>query len=433
MKSLSILLLGLPFLLSAKTEQKQFFMSSDQGIRFEEGLNWQQVLAKAKAENKNIFVDCYTTWCGPCMMMEKEVYGLQKVGDVFNNRFICVKMQMDSTAKDDDAVRASYADARHLERSYGVNAYPTFLFFSPEGQILNKTMGAQSADDFIQLAGGVMDPEKNYYHLLKEYKHGKRNLTEMGFLARTGMELVRDTAQSREVAREYMRLLKADDYFKIWNIEFLREFTTSPKDVGFAFFFLHADSINAIMDQGDTYAQQFVQMFIYNEMVLPEIKDDQHPMPDTIRWNKIEEAIRLKYNDYYAERVITGARSDWNLRQRNWPEYTKYFVRFVEKFGPKQGPSAMLEWVLNNYAWAVFLRSTDNGELNKALSWSGRAVMMDPNANWMDTYANILYKLGRSNEAVHWETVAGKVDPNDGNIQTNLEKMNKHLPTWPQE
>lgn len=40
--------------------------AQDTGIHFEHTLTWQQVQEKAKAENKYIFIDCFTTWCGPC-------------------------------------------------------------------------------------------------------------------------------------------------------------------------------------------------------------------------------------------------------------------------------------------------------------------------------------------------------------------------------
>ena len=39
--------------------------AQDRSIRFEEG-SYQEVLAKAKKENKLLFIDCYTSWCGPC-------------------------------------------------------------------------------------------------------------------------------------------------------------------------------------------------------------------------------------------------------------------------------------------------------------------------------------------------------------------------------
>jgi thiol:disulfide interchange protein len=45
-----------------------------QGLKFETGLNWEQVKQKAKAENKLIFLDVMATWCGPCKYMDANVY-----------------------------------------------------------------------------------------------------------------------------------------------------------------------------------------------------------------------------------------------------------------------------------------------------------------------------------------------------------------------
>ena len=43
-----------------------------EGIKFENG-TWAEILAKAKKENKYVFLDAFTTWCGPCKWMDKEV------------------------------------------------------------------------------------------------------------------------------------------------------------------------------------------------------------------------------------------------------------------------------------------------------------------------------------------------------------------------
>ena len=48
-------------------------LMATQGIHFEDGVSWQHVQQKAKAEDKYIFVDCYATWCGPCKQMDKKV------------------------------------------------------------------------------------------------------------------------------------------------------------------------------------------------------------------------------------------------------------------------------------------------------------------------------------------------------------------------
>jgi thiol:disulfide interchange protein len=56
----------------------------DVGIKFESHLSWNEILAKAKTENKYIFIDCYTTWCGPCKYMSKNIFTQKEVGDYFN-------------------------------------------------------------------------------------------------------------------------------------------------------------------------------------------------------------------------------------------------------------------------------------------------------------------------------------------------------------
>ena len=48
-----------------------------QGIEFEKG-TFAEVLAKARKENKMVFMDCYTTWCGPCKKLEKAVFPQKK-------------------------------------------------------------------------------------------------------------------------------------------------------------------------------------------------------------------------------------------------------------------------------------------------------------------------------------------------------------------
>src|SRR5262249_586043 len=90
------------------------------GVKFEQELSWKEVLAKAKAEHRSIFVDCYATWCGPCKAMDKDVYPNLRVGGSLNGRFIAVKMQMDATLKDSEEVKGWYADAKALMNQYKI-------------------------------------------------------------------------------------------------------------------------------------------------------------------------------------------------------------------------------------------------------------------------------------------------------------------------
>ena len=66
-------------------------VAQDRSVAFEE-LTFQEALAKAKQNNKLLFVDCYTSWCGPCKMLAREVFTNNEVADYFNAHFISLKV-----------------------------------------------------------------------------------------------------------------------------------------------------------------------------------------------------------------------------------------------------------------------------------------------------------------------------------------------------
>lgn len=407
-------------------------ISNAQGIRFEEGQSWQEILMKAKATNKYIFLDCYTTWCGPCKQMEKEVYSNQQVSDLCNDKFISVKIQMDTSKSDNELTKASYTDADYINKKYKINAYPSFLFFTPDGKFLNRREGAMEVGGFIKLVNDVINPKKNYYKLLDNYRQGKSDIAETGYLARAGI-ILGDTTTARKIAKAYIIQLKKQQWLIKDNIEFMREFTNGSNEKGFELFYNHADTINKIMKFND-YSQEIIHPIIYREVIDPAFVAATK-LTSIPNWATLKAKIKKKYGEYYADRVIYGARYGWEYKQKNWAEYIKYYVLFIEKYmhfsDEHLEEGSMEDFIWNNRAWQVFQYSNKKEELTKALCWSGHALMMNPIANWMDTYANILYRLGREKFAISWEEVAAKLEPSDMDIQANLEKMRRKQPTWP--
>lgn len=138
---LSIALLSSAFIFDSESPSKEILAS--EGIDFFHG-SWEEAKAKAAAENKPIFIDVYTTWCGPCKMMSRYTFTDEKVAEYYNKNFVCVKS---------DAERG---EGVTLARKYKVRAYPTLLYTDKEGKILHKTEGALSANAFVQLGEKVM-------------------------------------------------------------------------------------------------------------------------------------------------------------------------------------------------------------------------------------------------------------------------------------
>src|SRR5581483_3216005 len=117
--------------------------TSSDSIHFSTEKSWQQIKTEAKVEGKFIFVDCYATWCGPCKMMDKQVYTNDSVGAFMNDHFVSVKVQMDTSQSDNQYTKDWYQIAHELQSSYKVNSLPTYLFFSPNGEIVHKEIGAK--------------------------------------------------------------------------------------------------------------------------------------------------------------------------------------------------------------------------------------------------------------------------------------------------
>ena len=58
---------------------------AQEGVGFRD-ITLEEALQQAQTENKLVFMDCYTSWCGPCQEMTKKVFPQKAAGDYFNRR-----------------------------------------------------------------------------------------------------------------------------------------------------------------------------------------------------------------------------------------------------------------------------------------------------------------------------------------------------------
>ena len=154
------------------------FCTLGQGIDFSE-LSLDEALQVAQRENKKVFIDFYTVWCGPCKQLSRDVFPQKAVGDYFNPRFISLKCD------------AEKGDGPALARKYGVRAYPTLVFLDAKGELLYSFAGASDAATLIErvqrgldenlsserlqarYAGGERTPELIYYYAISLFENGK--------------------------------------------------------------------------------------------------------------------------------------------------------------------------------------------------------------------------------------------------------------------
>lgn len=155
MKKLTTLILSLLCLTIAQA----------QGIEFQSG-SWAEIQAKAKQLNRPIFIDVYTSWCGPCKMMATETFPQKEAGDFFNANFVNYKID------------AEKGEGIEIAAKYGVDSYPTCLFIAPNGETVSKFMGYKKVPQLLKEGRKALDNYAILPELEKmnaEYAAGQRD------------------------------------------------------------------------------------------------------------------------------------------------------------------------------------------------------------------------------------------------------------------
>lgn len=112
---------------------------TSKGMAFEkEGTLFNQAVQKAKSTGKLIFLDCYTSWCGPCKMMANTVFPQEVVGNFMNPKYVCIKIDMEK------------GEGPELAKKLQISAYPTFIVFNSAGQEIGRFLGGCKAEEFIE-------------------------------------------------------------------------------------------------------------------------------------------------------------------------------------------------------------------------------------------------------------------------------------------
>lgn len=152
-------------------------------------ITFDEAKTAAKAENKKIFVDFYTQWCGPCKMLAKQVFPLPEVGDYLNANFVCLKLDAE-------------AEGLELAKKVHVAAYPTLMVFDADGNVIGKFEGSRSPEDFIASVKAIANPDLNPEVINQKYDNGDRTPEVVHYKAKYAMEGIRDYMKGREAANE---------------------------------------------------------------------------------------------------------------------------------------------------------------------------------------------------------------------------------------
>jgi thioredoxin-related protein len=350
MKKLIALLLLFPVFANAQKKENV-------GVHFIHSVsNWNKIIAQAKKENKYIFVDCYTTWCGPCKEMSKEIFPKKKVGDFFNKTFINISLQIDKTKRDNEDVATTRNVFKHLEDSCKINYYPTYLIFDTTGKLVHKFCTEKNADDLISKAKEGLIKSEQYYSLINEYKKGNDSL------------LTRICRMADRVADNLDIYLKTfiETRGKLYtkeNAKFLIEFMDEAEGVAFDNFYANKEKWIVALgkDKVNEVLENKICSTLETELIFTP--------PNKINWQK----LTVKYSKLFPEYgkvAVAKEAMGWKLRNNDFKGYVKMLDSLFIEYPEQMNYSKELD----QNAYTIFTLSNDQTLLTKALSWSKKSL-----------------------------------------------------------
>lgn len=345
-----------------------------QGISFENS-DFKTLLAKAKKENKLIFMDAYTTWCAPCKLMVKNVFPLKSVGDFYNANFINSKFDMEK------------GEGKEIAKKYTVTAFPTYLFLNGDGEVVHRVAAYYPENEFLALGKEALDPAKQMVNLRKRFDAGEK---DPDFLKRfIELNMFSDLELAQKAGLRYFEGKKNLDRNDLGVLLALIRDSQSPL---FNTLLQNKSEFTKLMPE-QQYDQLIRQIHLagitkkaYDKNT--KVLNEQLFLTEAGKHMNAEQA-REALNVFKMKMAFSNA------------DYKTYTNTATAYYG--DGSDAKFNFnELNEVAWNFFEKVDDKAALQKAILWAQQSVKKQTSSFNTDTLANLYYKVGDRKNAKMW-------------------------------
>ncbi len=434
-----------------------FFSSvlvAQEGIQFYHG-TWKEALAKAKQENKLVFVDVATSWCGPCKRMAAQVFPLKEVGAVFNKAFVSYKID------------AEKGEGIAIAKKFSVRAFPTYLFVSGDGILVYRSGGYRQPKDFINEAKTAIK-EKNapkpFAQWEDEYNAGKRDKDFLiGYLKkRAALKM-----PSAKVIEEVFPLLTPQN---LNNVDFLSSILYYnsnieyvPKGKFYKYVIKNSKSIDSLIGKPNPFSLQILGVGLMNYFRKNIIKNHREEMlPVMVAANKellhlldkngelTSKEIVMNYyaGTHNASALIPAAQNYVNnglfkqdiegLKAADKADFQKYMKPFLSGDSDSTKVQAWkmmrrlkvhkrmigMSYNLRNAAEAIYKNVNDKKALKQAAEWARIADSWFPHFSSKAVLAGLLFKIGQKQKAIEIMKKASQDNFIEGRDKQSRDKQN---------
>jgi len=344
---------------------------AQQSINFETG-TFQEILAKAKSQKKLVFMDAFAVWCGPCKMMEKNIFPLPAVREYYNANFINARIDMEK------------GEGIGIAQRYGIRSYPSYLILNGDGEVVKQTYGYMGEEPFLAFAKQANDPKfatSSNKELFEKGESAPEFLLNM-------MQLYSQTdfALAQKASERYFQV-KKDQALTKDEVGLLLYFTKSPMDDNYKTFVSRKPEIITLMSED-----------IYNQF-------DTNIKISSILENAMDKKTgRINDGQYYKDAVplVGAAEAEIALNRTKvivypnaglFDEYEKAALSYYknsENFSQDE---------LLKAAWIFSDHVTNISSLKKAQEWAEKSVMQAETPENTYILARLYAKTGQKENA----------------------------------
>lgn len=344
---------------------------AQESINFENA-TFKEILAKAKREKKLVFMDSYASWCGPCKLMEKNIFPLPAVKDYYNANFINARFDMEK------------GEGRDIAMKYQVRSYPSYLFLNGDGEVVMKNYGYMGEQDFIAIAKEANNPLLATGNPKELFEKGESDpaflLNMMRRNAQTDYELAKKVSERYFKGKKDQQLTRDD-------IGMLLYFIKSPSDSNYQVFKDRKEDIVTEMSK-DIYNQFDVNIKI-SKVMESSLNQNTGVIDDEYFYKN---AIPL-VGKTEAETALNRMKVIYYPNVGNYKEYEKaalLYYKNADDFDSEE---------LLKAAWIFSEHIDDMTSLKQAEEWAEKSVMKTETAENTFILAKIYQKTGKKANA----------------------------------
>lgn len=233
-------------------------------------------------------------------------------------------------------------------KKYEVKVYPSYLYFNSSGELVHRSVGSKPVEKFIEDGKNALNPEMSLTAMSEKYVNGERSEEFLYKYAFALSNAYQSPVKIAEVTNAYLDTQKDEELTSKKNWEVIEKLLNDINSPAFKY----------LEDNNNKFAA------IYGE--------------DKVNRKILE--TKINYFEF----------------MKNWDDYAKVTSEYVDKYAMDNSQT------LNMYAWSFYENVNDKTMLKNAERWAVKSMEIEKNYYNTDTYASILFKLGKKEKALKY-------------------------------